>query len=256
MRRLVSIRFLACGLAWLLALAPARAEDRAQERSNERTLERITLHFNERPPYLVAAADGSATGLSATPARQAFAAAGIAVRWAQTPTTRQLSVIRDNEGLDCAIGWFRKPDREAFAKFSKPIYRDRPTVVLAHAAFVPERRLADLLRRPGVTVLVKDNYSYGAMIDALLAEKRAFVLSTTAENQQMLRMVAERRVDMMFAAEEEAQYLVGQAGAAARGVQMLRLEDVPMGERRHLMCSKRVPDALLERLNAAIPAID
>lgn len=252
MRRLVSIRFLACGLACLLALAHARADDRTQDR----TAERITLHFNERPPYMVAAADGTATGLSATPARQAFAVAGIAVRWAQTPTTRQLSVIRDNEGLDCAIGWFRKPDREAFAKFSKPIYRDRPTVVLAHAAFVPERRLADLLRRPGVTVLVKDNYSYGAMIDALLAEKRAFVLSTTAENQQMLRMVAERRVDMMFAAEEEAQHLLGQAGIAARGLQLLRFDDVPIGERRHLMCSKRVPDALLERLNAAIPAID
>jgi polar amino acid transport system substrate-binding protein len=252
MRRLVSIRFLACGLACLLALAHARADDRTQDR----TAERITLHFNERPPYMVAAADGTATGLSATPARQAFAAAGIAVRWAQTPTTRQLSVIRDNEGLDCAIGWFRKPDREAFAKFSKPIYRDRPTVVLAHAAFVPERRLADLLRRPGVTVLVKDNYSYGAMIDALLAEKRAFVLSTTAENQQMLRMVAERRVDMMFAAEEEAQHLLGRAGIAARGLQLLRFDDVPIGERRHLMCSKRVPDALLERLNAAIPAID
>lgn len=252
MRPIVTIRFLACGLACLLALAPARADDRTQDRTHER----ITLHFNERPPYMVAATDGTATGLSATPARQAFAAAGIAVRWAQTPTTRQLSVIRDNEGLDCAIGWFRKPDREAFAKFSKPIYRDRPTVVLAHADFVAERRLADLLRRPGVTVLVKDNYSYGAMIDALLAEKRAFVLSTTAENQQMLRMVAERRVDMMFAAEEEAQHLLGQAGIAARGVQMLRFEDVPVGERRHLMCSKRVPDALLERLNAALPAID
>lgn len=244
MNGLASIALRACALACVVAFTPARAQ------------EPITLHFNERPPYMVAAADGTANGLSATPARQAFQAAGIAVRWAQTPTTRQLAVIKDNEGLHCAIGWFRKPDREAFAKFSKPIYRDRPTVALAHSAFVTERRLADLLRRQGVTVLVKDNYSYGAMIDALLAEKRAFVLSTTAENQQMLRMVAERRVDMMFAAEEEAEHLVGQAGIAARGVQMLRFDDVPIGERRHLMCSKRVPDALLERLNAAIPAID
>jgi polar amino acid transport system substrate-binding protein len=232
----------ALGLACLAA--PGRAE------------ERVTLHFNERPPYMVPAADGSASGLSATPARQAFAAAGIAVRWAQTPTTRQLAVIRDNEGLDCAIGWFRKPDRETFAKFSKPIYRDRPTVVLANSAFVPERRLADLLRRSGVRVLVKDNFSYGAMIDTLLAEKRASVLGTSAENQQMVRMVAERRVDMMFAAEEEAQHLLSQAGIAPQALQVLRFDDVPSGERRHLMCSKRVPDALIERLNAAIPAID
>lgn len=245
MRRAVSIRLPACALACLLlALAPARAD------------ERITLHFNERPPYMVPGADGSASGLTATPARQAFAAAGIAVRWAQTPTTRQLAVIRDNEGLDCAIGWFRKPDREAFAKFSKPIYRDRPTVVLAHAAFAAERQLADLLRRPGVTVLVKDNFSYGPMIDALLAEKRASVLRTSAENQQMVRMVAERRVDMMFAAEEEAQHLLSLAGNAAQGLRVLHFDDVPSGERRHLMCSKRVPDALLDRLNAAIPAID
>ena len=32
--------------------------------------------------------------------------------------------------MDCAVGWFKNSEREAFAKFSKPIYQDEPQVVL------------------------------------------------------------------------------------------------------------------------------
>ena len=31
------------------------------------------------------------------------------------------------------LGWFKRPERENFARFTDPIYQDRPTVIVARA---------------------------------------------------------------------------------------------------------------------------
>ncbi|MDE2428233.1 MAG: hypothetical protein KGM99_05860, partial [Burkholderiales bacterium] len=80
--------------------------------------DKITLNYNERPPYIVPAADGSATGLTATPAANAFSTAGIPVTWTKIPPNRQLIVVQENKSANCAIGWFKNSERETFAKFS------------------------------------------------------------------------------------------------------------------------------------------
>ena len=68
------------------------------------------------------------------------------------------------------MGWFKNPDRELHFKFSKPIYRDQPTVALARVEFNTARAsLAETVRQPGVRVLVKDGVSYAPLIDSLLA---------------------------------------------------------------------------------------
>lgn len=234
-------RLLLCLTAGLLLGHAASAQDR------------LTIHFNERPPYLVASTDGSPSGLTGTPTVQALRAAGLAAQWALTPSARQLATIKDNQGKDCAIGWFKKPERELFAKFSKAIYRDKPTVGLAHPNFALNApTLAETLRRPGVTVLLKDSFSYGVMVDELLRQNKRAATVTSAENLQMIHMVADGRADFMFAAEEEAQHLIEQAGPSARGLKIIRFSDMPPGEKRYLMCSRLVPDEMLNRFNAAI----
>ena len=56
----------------------------------------------------------------------------------------------------------------------------------------------------------------------------------------------------MFVAEEEAKYLAEEAGTSIRDFQLIKFTDMPMGERRYLMCSKQVPDEVINRLNGAI----
>jgi uncharacterized protein (TIGR02285 family) len=214
----------------------------------------VTLYYNERPPYAVTAADGHVQGLTATPAARAFAAAGVAVQWVRLPSNRQILSIKDNRAPECALGWFRNAEREQFARYSKPLYQDRPTVALAHRAFQPAGRfLPDALSQPDVVVLVKERFSYGAYIDELIARLKPTLTVTTVENALMLQMLARRRADFMFAAQEEADALLEQAGAAARDLQLLRFEDMPEGEKRYLMCSKSVPDEVMQRIDAAIP---
>jgi polar amino acid transport system substrate-binding protein len=237
-------------LAWVLAaLAPAQAAQAAD------TME---LYWFDRPPYMVGMpGSDEVVGLTATPAAQAFKAAGIGYHWVSLPTMRQLVTLKDSSRPGCAVGWFRNAEREQQFKFSDPLYRDRPTVALARADYLPAATLAATLHLPGVSVLVKDGFSYGPVIDQLLAQARPERVVTSAETMAMANMIAAHRADIMFAAEEEASYLLTQAAHEARlpyPLKIVRFADLPPGERRYLLCSKATPDEVIERLNKAIPA--
>ncbi len=214
----------------------------------------IELYYFERPPYM-ATRPGSdePVGLTATPAAQAFRAAGIGVRWVPLPSARQLVTLADSKVPACAVGWFRTAEREQQFKFTRAIYRDRPTVALARTDFTPPApTLAQALREPGLTVLVKAGFSYGAQVDTLLAQLGPGRVVTSADSLAMVQMVAAQRASVMFAAEEEAAYLVEQALGSPGALKIVHFSDLPPGERRHILCSKAVPDALIERLNKAI----
>lgn len=214
----------------------------------------ITLLYNERPPYQISHPDGSVSGLTATPVVDALRSAGIAFSWEKIPTNRQLAMIQENLAPVCGIGWFKNPERLTFAKFTKPIYRDKPTLVIANAGFVaPEgERLADLLAISQVQLLVKDKYSYGPYIDELFLRLKPVLVPTTAENLGMIKMIKAGRADIMLASEEEADYFVTQAGYTLAEFKLMKFSDLPAGERRYLMCSNNVADGLIERLNKAI----
>jgi Trk K+ transport system NAD-binding subunit len=103
-----------------------------------------------------------------------------------------------------------------------------------------------------VTVLVKSGFSYGAQIDALLAQLQPERVVTSADSVAMVRMVATQRASFMLAAEEEAAYLVDQAIVSPGALKIVHFSDLPPGERRHILCSQAVPDAVIERLDKAI----
>lgn len=216
--------------------------------------EALTVFYNVRPPYLVQNDDGAPSGLTGTPARQAFARAGIAVQWSVLPTNRQIALIRENAGHYCAVGWFQNPERDTFAKFTKPIYRDQGWMVLAHGAIELDERdsLLAVLARPGLRVLVKDKYSYGRAIDALLLRYKPAIAVSTGTTLQMLQSLGAGSVDLIFVSEEEGRFLMANSTPHAAALRLLRLADMPKGETRHIMCAQRVPDAVMERLNRSI----
>jgi len=234
-------------LAWVLvAAAPAQAA------------EPMELYWFDRPPYMLQRpGSDEVSGLTATPAAQAFRSAGIGFRWVSLPTMRQLVTLKEGNQPACAVGWFRNPEREQQFKFTAPIYRDQPTVALARADYLPASTPAGTLRQPGVSVLLKDGFSYGPVIDQLLVQFGPERVVTSAETLSMANMIAAHRANLMFAAEEEASYLLEQAEHEARlpyPLKIIRFADLPPGERRHILCSRATPDDLIERLNKAIPA--
>jgi len=215
----------------------------------------ITLHYFERPPFYATTGDGTVSGLVATPAAQAFARAGIRVAWELTPASRILSIIKDNSGADCSPGWYQTAEREAYARFTLPIYHDRPPVALARADFAVTDGITarDLLASPRTSLLIKQNFSHGAYLDALIAAmKPQNIQVVTTEVPAMIKMVHLNRANLIITTEEEVDTLVKQAGLGIGDFQLLKFPDVPDGERRHIMCSRRVPDDLIRKLNEVI----
>ncbi|MBP1202375.1 polar amino acid transport system substrate-binding protein [Duganella sp. 1411] len=226
---------------WLLLLPASRAQ------------EPLVLYYNERPPYLMGAPDGGVHGLTADPATAAFAGAGVPTHWMRVPSNRQLALLQEG-GQRCAVGWFRNAERERYAKFSRPIYQDLPLVAIVRDDFVfrGAATLQRLVSTRNLVVLVKEKYSYGGYVDDALANTRPTRISTTAESVVMMAMIGAHRADLMFLASEEADYLLQLAELRDKRLRVLRLLDVPTGERRHIMCSKDVSDDIMQRLDKEI----
>jgi ABC-type amino acid transport substrate-binding protein len=215
---------------------------------------RITIHYHERHPYYVSHGK-SVGGIVGDRINFVFNQAGIPLAWQQTPAIRQLDIIKKNARREGAAGWFRTPEREAFAKFSRPIYRDRPTIAIVRADQQSIRSggtLGDTLSNRQLVLLRKDGYSYGGFIDRQLETYKPSQLVTSADNQGMLRMLHARRVDYFFIAEEEAHGLLSHSGLPASDFKTITFTDMPGGNRRYILFSRRVESSTIDRLDRVI----
>lgn len=218
----------------------------------------LTILFHVRPPYSEYDAAQMPAGLLVDPVEAALAGAGLKADWVEMPPARQTEEIKRATEIVCALGWFRRPEREAFALFSQPIYHDQPAIIVARKdddRFADEVSLENSFRDPSRELLVKTGYSYGATIDAWIKELQPPTNKSSGANDALLRMVALKRADYAIMAPEEADRLlsaVPELGAALRAVP---LSDAPEGELRHLMCSKATPPGTIERINSGLPAI-
>ena len=215
----------------------------------------VTLHYIQRPPYMTSSGN-SLTGLTGEPSFEAFKNAKIPFVIAETPFARQLHMIEKNSGRDCVIGVFKKPEREAFAKFTNPIYKDQPQIILTAAAnaqrFAKINSVTDLFADESVILLVKLGYSYGVALDKLIEQHQPRARTTTDENLLMIKSIKLRTTDYMLIAPEEAAIAITAAGFSEKDFAQIKFNNMPDGEYRQIMCSKNVPDELINKLNAAI----
>ncbi len=215
----------------------------------------ITIHYHERAPYYYIEETGKITGICVDPAALAFEKAGIPYRWQKTPAKRQLDILKENRGEDCILGWFKNPERETFARFSLPIYQDMPSIAIARAdnrAITSGRSIAEILSNQKLTLLKKDGYSYGQLVDEKIAQLHPNQVVTSAENIEMLKMIHAKRADYFFIAKEEARWLVRSSGIPEADFKYIVFSDMPPGNQRYILFSQQVADDVLAKINAAI----
>ena len=215
---------------------------------------RITVHYHERIPYVRTTPTG-VEGLTATPVSIVFNKSGIFFRWEKTPSKRQLKMIEKNRGCDCAVGWFKNPDREKFGKYTYSIYQDKPQIALARAdngKLKNNMTVDTILSNRELTLGIKDGYSYGTFLDAKIAKHNPVIDSTVNENINMLKKIHSGRGDYFFIAPEEAVGLIKSSGLPEKDFKYIAFSDMPEGEKRYILCSRSVRDEDIERLNKAI----
>ncbi|SFN03420.1 extracellular solute-binding protein, family 3 [Formivibrio citricus] len=212
------------------------------------------MHYTPRPPYLTQVPQGVA-GMTADRINAVFREAGIGLVWINTPFLRQLRLIEEGNGCDCLAGVFRTPARESYARYTLPLYQDQPFHALIRAEderIKPGASVLETFKRADLILEIKKGYSYGRWVDAQITALKPRFDVTTSESEQMLKKLAAGRVDYILMAPHEAEGLIAAAGMHPGRFRIVPFADMPPGENRYIMCSRKVEQSLIQRLDATI----
>ena len=224
-------------------LAPARAQST------------LAIEYRDKPPYTYTQ-DGKPAGFLMERTAQVLKRAGIEARFAEVPIRRTLLSLQANATALCSPGLYKTPEREAYARYSLPIHRDRPHVVLAHGSVAGQirafTRIAQLFADPTLQPGLLDGVSYGVPLDQALASAARTPLRAQLSPLQLARMVGARRVDYMLIDQEDLGWLRKDPEFANLPLVRIDFADMPRGELRYLACSQQVSRETLDRINQAI----
>lgn len=215
----------------------------------------LNIEYRDKPPYSYTEG-GKPAGFLMERTMRLMKRAGLDAHYAEVPIRRTLMNLQANQEPMCSPGLYKNPEREVFARFTLPIHRDRPHVVLAHASVAAQIRararvaqlFADASLQPGLL----DGVSYGLQLDQYLATAAKPPIRAQLTVMQLARMVGAHRVDYMLIDEEDLNWLRKDPEFTPLPLVRVEFADMPRGELRYLACSQQVPPQTIERLNQAI----
>lgn len=213
----------------------------------------LEILYDIREPYVIQD-DKSILGLVATPIINALNKSGVKYKLVKNSSKRHIISLKNNKKQQCAIGWFKKPERELFAKFTNFAYQDKPMILIINKnnfEILKYKNIDELLKSKTITALTKDSYSYGSFIDEKLVAYNTKQTKTFGTNTQMLNMIYGKRADFMFSSLEESKSLLD-ASKHKDTLTTLEIDGLPKGNKRYLMCSKSVDDSTIEAINKYI----
>lgn len=236
----------------LLALMSVLCAGAATARQDQAPL---TIEYRDKPPYSYTEG-GHPKGFLMERTTRLLKRAGIEARYTEMPVRRTMLHLQANQAPVCSPGLYKIPEREAFARFSLPIHRDKPHVVLSHADVAAQiRRMAhvsQLFTDPGLQPGLLDGVSYGQELDQFLAGAAKPPLRAQLTVLQLARMVGARRADYMLIDEEDLAWMRRDQDFAPLALVRIEFADMPRGQMRYLACSRQVSPQTMRRLNRAI----
>lgn len=221
--------------------------------------EPVALLVFDRPPYYVLKEGQPAGGFLLDIALAVFSQAGIPVRAQEVPPGRILATFMARDLRACAVGWLRTPEREAYVRFSLPLYEDKPLGVVVTPEKAREFGSAptlDTLLAAGLTWGLRRGFSYGQTLDAAFKKYPGQATRLCSDTRRMVRLIAKHRLDAALIAPEELSSVLEAEPDLAEEIRFLPIVDAPSGfdRHRHIICDDSLPPALLDRIDAAIKA--
>ncbi|MDP3847462.1 MAG: transporter substrate-binding domain-containing protein [Pseudomonas sp.] len=232
-------------LSGLFAL-PVLAQEPAEEPITVAWRDKAPYHYND---------NGIAQGFLLLRAKQIFAQAQVPAVFVQTPAKRIWHDFEYGKKAFCSIGWYRLPERELVAQFTRAFHVDPPHILLVGPKALPaiqaHKKVNALLADPSISLGVIDGVSYGPALDLLIKHSANQVEHPTVSPTNLMRMVAANRVNYMFADQADWQYLRSRE-AGLENITEYQFSDLPAGLERFIVCSKDVSSAVMAKLNRAI----
>lgn len=216
----------------------------------------LTVAFNNKPPFFYFES-GEAKGILVEQAKQVLQKAKVPYQFEELPFSRVLLELERKRPMFAALGFSKTPERESFAVFSKPLYRDRTPVILVRAAD------ADIFRSHGTLQKVIDSgrFTFGGKqgnvypIDPLLSSMGARDRRFSGESFRLPELLVLGRFDFTLMYPEELPVALSISAVSADKVQQVSYPDIPPGSYRYFLFSTAVPESLVNRVDQAIAAV-
>lgn len=220
----------------------------------------VVLHYMEQMPTSGQDAEGRPQGELVERMRRVEQLAGLNLRWQLTPLKRSLQDLRENREAVCALGLYRNAEREAFARFSRPLLAGVPQVLVARREIAPRLRQLPgakaAVQHSELRLLVFDGVSYGEELDAWIAERRGPTLRAVAGPLRIVEMLSRERADFAIMTARGLEQWRRDGVAGADGLELVAGLTLPPPPARHVACSQRVDESWMRRLDQAIEALE
>jgi len=189
--------------------------------------------------------------------------AGFGVDVVKMPGSRVLVEFRDRPPeMTCAGGWYRTPEREAFAVFTRAFRLDPPEGAVVVASKAERARAAGgfaaLFADASLRFLAyPEGISVGEGFDKLYARRGEVNLLRIAVDYNdrlvIARLLARGRLDVAPGFNEsQVEEMRGVAKIEGADLEFVIFPDGPARNSRHLMCSSAVPRRVVDALDHAI----
>lgn len=220
--------------------------------------EAIVFYYFQRPPYYFTGSDGKPDGMLLKPVIDYLKKAPFDIRAIEVKSDGILHRIKANRRKVCSVGWFKNSERAKFAKFTKPIYVNKPLVVLTtlnhKKEFSSMSTLGDIFRQKDLRWGVVENFSYGSYVDDLSKKLNPQIISSN-DQVHMIKMLIGRRFSYMLIAPEEVEELIRVSAEDKNSFYLFSPGGMPEGNSRYILCSKMVSNKEINTLNQILPMI-
>lgn len=220
--------------------------------------EDITVSYLNRPPYYYTY-NKKPAGLLIKIQQKIFKKAKLTSKYRQIPPQRILFELKNLKIPYCSIGWFKTTQREKFAQFSLPIWQDNPSIIMylrsAKEKFTEVHSFHQLIKMKNLIPGIIEGFSYGEVIDDLLDEQNKHVLTIPTNQKDLVKMLAAGRMDYIIVAPEEVDSLLQNADLDKSLFIIRHFADIPMGNKRYIICNRQVRAKDLDRINQAIKTL-
>lgn len=220
--------------------------------------EPLKVYYLERPPYYYTE-HHHARGILVDRTRRILADAAVDAVFIPMPPKRILRILKNSSEKACSIGWFKTKERKRFARFSLPIYQNRPLVLLARkdtaAKISPNGRPVALKRVFLQKSLVMGRvvgFSYGEYVDRGIKQHADFRFETAPNQKDLIRMLASGRISYLLVAPEEVDTLLKQTNSPPAKFDVIHLSDIPRGNKRYLIFDRSIDQKTIARINRSI----
>ena len=154
------------------------------------------------------------------------------------PPGRILATFESREIKACAVGWLRTPEREAYARFSLPLYENKALGVVVASETAHELGPApslDRLLAAGLTWGMRRGFSYGEVFDAAFKKYPGQNTRLFSDSRLMVRLIAKHRLDATLVCPEELSAQLVAEPELGAAIRFLPIAEAPPGFARHIM---------------------